>query len=53
METDEEESIPMVSVNGQPVPYNEVTSEMVAKMSAEEKEDYIRLGQEMYEDMYE
>lgn len=53
METDEEESIPMVSVNGQPVPYNEVTGEMVAKMSAEEKEDYIRLGQEMYEDMYE
>ncbi|XP_033741256.1 general transcription factor IIE subunit 1-like [Pecten maximus] len=53
MESDEEESIPMVNVDGEPVPYHEVTDDMVAKMSAVEKEEYIRIGQEMYQDMYE
>lgn len=51
MESEEEET--MVSVAGKMVPLNEVTDEMVAKMSHEEKEDYIRLGQELYQNMYE
>lgn len=51
MESEEEET--MVSVAGKMVPLNEVTDEMVAKMSHEEKEEYIRLGQELYQNMYE
>lgn len=51
MESEEEET--MVSVAGKMVPLNEVTDEMVSKMSPEEKEDYIRLGQELYQNMYE
>lgn len=53
METDDEEAIPMVSVGGESVPYHEVTGDMVANMSATEKAEYIRIGQEMYQDMYE
>lgn len=51
MESEEEET--MVSVAGKMVPLNEVTDEMVSKMSPEEKEEYIRLGQELYQNMYE
>lgn len=51
MESEEEET--MVSVAGKMVPLNEVTDEMVSKMSLEEKEEYIRLGQELYQNMYE
>lgn len=51
MESEEEET--MVSVAGKMVQLNEVTDEMVSKMSPEEKEEYIRLGQELYQNMYE
>lgn len=51
MESEEEET--MVSVAGKMVPLNEVTDEMVSKMFPEEKEEYIRLGQELYQNMYE
>lgn len=51
MESEEEET--MVSVAGKMVPLNEVTDEMVSKMSPEEKGEYIRLGQELYQNMYE
>lgn len=52
-ETESEEEETMVSVAGKMVPLNEVTDEMVSKMSPEEKEEYIRLGQELYQNMYE
>ena len=48
---DEEEAI--VSIGGTKVPYHEVTEDMVAKMTPSEKEQYIKIGQEMYQDMYE
>ncbi|XP_062584102.1 general transcription factor IIE subunit 1-like [Saccostrea cucullata] len=51
MESEEEDT--MVTVAGRKVPLHEVTDEMVAKMTPEEKEDYIRLGQELYQNMYE
>jgi transcription initiation factor TFIIE subunit alpha len=43
----------MVSINGSKVSIHDVTDEMVARMTPVEKEQYIRLGQEMYNDMYE
>ncbi len=55
MESDEEEeeAVPMVTVEGTKVPYHEVTDDMVARMSQAEKEVYIQLGQEMYQDMFD
>lgn len=53
IESDEDEEVVMVTVAGSKVPLSDVTDEMVARMSLEEKAEYIRLGQEMYQDMYE
>lgn len=50
---DEEEEDTMVSIGDMRVPLHEVTDDMVAKMTSEEKENYIRLGQELYSHMYE
>ncbi|XP_062573233.1 general transcription factor IIE subunit 1-like [Saccostrea cucullata] len=51
MESEEEDTT--VTVAGRKVPLHEVTDEMVAKMTPEEKKDYIRLGEELYQNMYE
>lgn len=53
MEDDDDEEGPMVSIGGAKVSIHDVTDDMVAKMTPHEKEEYIRLGQEMYQDMYE
>ena len=53
MDEDDDDDGPMVSIGGARVPIQEVTDEMVAKMTPQEKEEYIRIGQEMYQDMYE
>ena len=53
MESDDEDDERMVTVEGQQYPYSEVTNDMVARMSAQEKETYIRIGQEMYNEMYD
>lgn len=50
---DEEDGGPMVSIGSSRVPYNSVTSEMVAAMTPLEKEEYIRIGQQLYENMYD
>ena len=50
---DDDEEEAMVSIGGTKVSYHEVTEDMVAKMTPAEKEQYIRIGQEMYQDMYE
>lgn len=50
---DEEEEVTMVSIGDMRVPLHEVTDDMVANMTAEEKENYIRLGQELYSHLYE
>lgn len=53
MDDEDDEEGPMVSIGGTKVPIHEVTDEMVARMTHDEKEEYIRLGQAMYQDMYE
>ncbi|XP_048769872.1 general transcription factor IIE subunit 1-like [Ostrea edulis] len=52
-EMESEEEDPMVMVAGRKVSLHEVTDEMVTKMSPEEKAEYIRLGRELYQNMYE
>lgn len=56
MDTDEEEedgNRPLVRVDGQDIALGEVTDEQIDKMSASEKEYYIKLTQEVYSHMYE
>ncbi|XP_050394631.1 general transcription factor IIE subunit 1 [Patella vulgata] len=50
---DDDEAVAMVIIGDKKVPLHEVTDSMVAQMTPAEKEEYIRLSQEMYEDMYE
>ncbi|GFR84619.1 general transcription factor IIE subunit 1-like [Elysia marginata] len=50
---DEDDDGPMVSIGANRVPYNSITSEMVATMTPLEKEEYIRIGQQLYENMYD
>ncbi|XP_029658410.1 general transcription factor IIE subunit 1 [Octopus sinensis] len=52
-EEEEEEEVPMVCIGDMRVPLHEVTDNMVTQMTAEEKENYIRLGQELYQHLYE
>ncbi|CAG2188490.1 unnamed protein product [Mytilus edulis] len=51
MEDDDDDEGPMVSIGGAKVSIHDVTDDMVAKMTPQEKEEYIRLGQEMYQDI--
>ncbi|XP_059162243.1 general transcription factor IIE subunit 1-like [Physella acuta] len=54
MDSDEDEDAgPLVTIGLDRVPYNNVTSEMVAAMTPLEKEEYIRIGQQLYENMYD
>ncbi|PVD28468.1 hypothetical protein C0Q70_11056 [Pomacea canaliculata] len=54
MESNEEdEAVPIVTIGDKRVPYHDVTEDMVALMTPLEKEEYIRIGQEIYENMYE
>lgn len=52
-EEEEEEEETMVMVEGRPVTLQDVTEDMVARMTSAEKDDYIRLRQELYSMMYE
>ena len=56
METDgeeDEEMVVMVSIGDKRVPLDQVTEDMVALMTSAEKAEYIRLGQEVYEQFYD
>ncbi|KAK7477625.1 hypothetical protein BaRGS_00031103 [Batillaria attramentaria] len=54
MESDEEEdAVPTVTIGGKRVPFHDVSDDMVSQMTPTEKEEYIRVGQELYENMYE
>ncbi|ESO89184.1 hypothetical protein LOTGIDRAFT_106483 [Lottia gigantea] len=53
MESEEEEEVAMVTIGDRKIPLHEITDSMVAQMTPTEKEEYIRLSQEMYENMYE
>ena len=50
---DEDDAAPMVTIGDRRLAYHDVTDEMVAMMTPAEKEEYIRIGQEMYENYYE
>lgn len=52
MESDEDEDI-MVKVGDQKYALNEVTEQLVSKMTPEEKEEYIRMTQDLYASIYE
>ncbi|XP_041353567.1 general transcription factor IIE subunit 1-like [Gigantopelta aegis] len=53
MESEEEDSVPMVMIGDRKVPYPEITDDIVEQMTPDEKEEYIRIGQEWYQHMYE
>lgn len=50
---DEDEMSPTVLVNGKPVNLMSVNDEVIAQMTAAEKEAYIHAYQEYYSHMYE
>ena len=50
---DDDDAVPMVTVGDRRLTYHEVTDEMVVMMTPAEKEEYIRIGQEMYENYCE
>jgi hypothetical protein len=50
---DEDEDDPLIAVGGQHLPLSEVTQDIVARMTPAEKENYIRISQQMYQDMYD
>ncbi|XP_013414753.1 general transcription factor IIE subunit 1 [Lingula anatina] len=54
MESDEDdEAEPMVTIGDKKIPFHEVTDDMVHQMTPSEKETFIKMGQDMYADMYE
>ncbi|XP_015913439.1 general transcription factor IIE subunit 1 [Parasteatoda tepidariorum] len=52
MESDEDDNL-MVTVGDHKYPLNEVTEELISRMTADEKEAYIRLTQDLYASIYE
>lgn len=57
MESDEDEfddsSVPLVKVGGQMIALNDICDDHIASMNPMEKEEYIRLTQEVYAHIYE
>lgn len=53
MESDEEDEIPTVTIGNKQVPYDDVTPDMISKMTPTEKDNYIKIGQEVYSNMYD
>ena len=51
MESDEDE-VAMVTIGNRQVPIHEVTEDVIEQMTASEKEAYIALTQDLYQDMY-
>ncbi len=50
---EEEEAEPMLMIGGQRVYYGDVTEDMIQNMTPAEQEAYIKMGQELYTDMYD
>ena len=50
---DDEDAEAMVTIGNQKIPYHDVTDEMVQRMTPAEKEAYIKIGQEMYQNYYD
>ena len=54
-DSDDEDQVPMVSVGDEKIPLTDVQSDpqLIAKMTPAEKDAYIQLYQEYYNDMYD
>lgn len=50
---DDDDDVPMVNVGDKSIPLHEITEDIIAKMTASEKEVYIKLMQEAYSNIYE
>ena len=50
---DDDDAVPTVSVGGVHMSYHDITEEIVQRMTPQEKDEYIRVGQEMYQNMYD
>ncbi|XP_011498840.1 PREDICTED: general transcription factor IIE subunit 1 [Ceratosolen solmsi marchali] len=53
MESDDEDQIPTVSINGKSVVITDVNDTLIAEMTAAEKEAYIQIYQDYYSSMYD
>ena len=51
--SDSEDDIPMVHVAGRPIPIDEIDNELIAKMTRQEKDNYIQVYQEHFSHMYD
>ncbi len=52
-EDDTETHTPMVTVGHQSIPLSDINDEIISQMNEEEKEEYIRLTQQVYAHMYD
>ena len=50
---DDEDVVPLVAIGDEQIPYGDVTEDMVARMTPAEKDEYIKIGQEMYASLYD
>lgn len=53
MASDEDEDVPMVQVNGEPMPYHDVDDDVIKLMTPSELQAYIALGKELYSQMHD
>lgn len=53
MESEDDDQIPTVNVNGKSVALLEVNDELIKEMTAAEKEAYIQTYQDFYSSMYD
>ena len=53
MESEEEDSIPTITVGGKTVTITDVNDTLISEMTPAEKENYIQIYQEYYSHMYD
>ncbi|KAG8037807.1 hypothetical protein G9C98_006018 [Cotesia typhae] len=53
MESEEDDAVPTVFVDGKSIPITEVDNDLVLKMTPSEKEAYVEVYREYYSDIYE
>lgn len=51
-ESDDDETNWTVEVSGNQIPFKDISEEILETMSPAEKEEYIRIGQEIYQEKY-
>lgn len=50
---EDDDDMPTVFVSGRAIPIDEINDELIAQMTAQEKETYIQVYQEHYSHMYD